>query len=237
MEFYRGAYDQFQWDVHVLIQGTLHAGIRYLDAEASKELAKIEEVIKKPIDDEYHQHLVEEHVDILATNSGQERFLRNMALVALASRLIDALRQMTRSAESFSPREKKKYGNSAMSDFERLWFEYTERFGIDFKANANRIAFTGTSQKVRNRIVHDGGEANGFKPFDEIDLNKGDAGYLDTRFSEKYPEYVCGSGLNAEVSVSESQLENAIKASVELVGWLAGELRARQLSVLRGPKL
>ncbi len=228
MDFYRAEYVQFQWDVHLLIEGTLDASTRYLQAEAKARLAKIEEVMHKPLDDEYYQHLEDEHGVVEARNSSQEQFLRNMALVALASRLTHALRKMARSAESFSER-KKRYGGEG-SEFDQLWREYTDRFGIDFKANAGRIAFVETLREVRNQIVHEGAEANTVKPLHKMDLNSGDAGYLDMWFSGKHPEYVSGTGIGAEVSVSEKRLEEHIKASVDLVGWLAGELRTRELA-------
>jgi hypothetical protein len=229
---YEGEYEQFQWDVHILIKGTLSAGIRFLDSEAKTELAKIEDWMKKPASDEYQQHLVDEHVDVLATNDGQERFLRNMALVALASRLTHSLRTMARSAEAFSPR-KKRYGQKNMSEFMRLWVEYKERFGIDFDDNASRIAFVEHLREVRNQIVHDGSEANTLKPFDESDLSGGDSGWLDMRFSRKYPEYVHGEGMGAEVSVSQELLDKNIEASIELVVWLAGELRRREVATMK----
>jgi hypothetical protein len=141
---------------------------------------------------------------------------------------------MARSAESFSPR-KKRYGDTSMSEFHRLWNEYKERFEIDFSANADRIAFADTMNGVRNQIVHAGGEANPFKGQDDLHWDSGEAGYLDMRFSEKYPEYVSGTGMSAEVSVSEEQLGKAIKSSVGLVGWLAGELRKRELSSINKP--
>ena len=228
-DIYEGEFEQFQWDIHILIKGTLHAGIRFLDSEAKIELAKIEEWMKKPASDEYQQHLVDEHVDVLATNDVQERFLRNMALVALASRLTHSLRTMARSAETFSPR-KKRYGQKSMSEFTRLWVEYKERFGIDFDENASRIAFIETLREVRNQIVHDGSEANTIKPLDEIDDRGSDSSVLDMRFSRKYPEYVQGTGIGAEVSVSQELLDKNIKASIELVEWLAGELRTRELA-------
>ena len=31
---YRAEHDQFQWDVHILIEGTLNASIQYLNSEA-----------------------------------------------------------------------------------------------------------------------------------------------------------------------------------------------------------
>lgn len=228
MDFYRAEYVQFQRDVHLLIEGTLDASTRYLQAEAKAELAKIDKAMQESLDDEYYRHLEDEHGVVEARNSSQEQFLRNMALVALASRLTHALRKMARSAQSFSDR-KKRYGGEG-SEFDQLWREYTNRFGIDFKTNADRIAFVETMREVRNRIVHAGAEANTLKPLNESDLNSGDAGHLDMGFSKKYPEYVSGTGFDAEVSVSEKQLEEHIKASVDLVGWLAGELRTRELA-------
>jgi hypothetical protein len=175
-------YHQFQWDVHILIKGTLAASIEYLNREAKTELAKIKEQLEKPASDEYGQYLVDEHVDVLATNAAQERFLRNMALVALASRLTHSLRKMASLAETFSPREKK-YGDKSMSEFARLWLEYSERFGIDFERNSARIDFVDKMREVRNQIVHDGSEANTIKPLDEADLNGGYSGWLDTEWA------------------------------------------------------
>jgi len=56
-DIYDGEYEQFQWDVHIPIKGTLHAGIWFLDSEAKTELAKIEDWMKKPASDEYRHHL------------------------------------------------------------------------------------------------------------------------------------------------------------------------------------
>jgi hypothetical protein len=232
IDWYDDEYKQFQWDVHILIEGTLHAGIRYLDTESREELGKLEEWMKKPIGNEAHEHLVDEHVDVLSRNYDQERFLRNMALVALATRLTHSLPQMARSAETFSPR-KKRYGKGNQSEFNRLWLEYAERFNIDFNLNADRIAFVEPMRVVRNQIVHDGAEANTLKPFDEITLNNGKLEYLDKRFSESYPEYVSGEEMSAEVNVSEELLEKNINAAIELVGWLAAELRRQELASSR----
>jgi hypothetical protein len=235
VDFYDDEYQQFQWDVHILIKGTLNASVRYLDTKIQTDLAEIKAALAKLNDDEHQQHLVDEHVDVLETNSRQERFLRNMALVALASRLTHALRNMSRSAESFSPRQKR-YGKKNMSEFNRLWLEYTERFGIDFSANAERIEFVETMRVVRNQIVHDGAEANTFKFSDDVDWNEGVTAFLDCSFSEKYPAYVSEDHIGAEVSVSSDQLDNAVEASVKLVGWLAKELRAREMSSIRKTK-
>ena len=230
MNFFEIENDHFQWDVHILILGTLDASLRYLETDAKEQLAKLEAAMNKALNPDYHEHLVDEHEEVLDTNSRQEQFVRNMAFVALSSRLTHALRQMARSAESFSPRTKK-YTKTSMSEFQRLWLEYEDRFGIDFVANADRIAFVESMREVRNQIVHDGSEANKFKLLEEIDLNGGDAGYVDLWFSEKYPDYVSGSGMNAEVSVSAKQLEATVKGSLSLVSWLAGELRTQELAI------
>ena len=233
MDFYNDEYQQFQWDVHVLIKGTLDASVRYLGTKTNADLEEIKAALENSHDDENQQHLVDEHVDVLETSSRQERFLRNMALVALSSRLTHALRNMTKSAESFSPRRKEGYGHPRMSEYRRLWLEYTERFGIDFSVNAERIEFVETMRVVRNQIVHDGAEANTFKFNDEVDWNEGVTAFLDCSFSEKYPDYVSGDNIGAEVSVSREQLDRAVEASVNLVGWFAKELRTRELSSIR----
>jgi hypothetical protein len=93
---------------------------------------------------------LKDYGDVLLTNISQERFLRNMALVALASRLTHALRNMTKSAESFSPRAKRYEKMTHLSEFNRLWLEYGERFGIDFTVHADRIAFVEPMREVRN---------------------------------------------------------------------------------------
>ncbi len=236
IDFYELEYKQFQWDVHILIKGTLDASIRFLDNEAKTELAKIEQWVKRPVSDEYQQHLVDEHVDVLATNHEQERFLRNMALVALASRLTHSLHKMARSAETFNERKKgykpkKGYRKKGDSEFVGLWKEYKERFGIDLLAeHASQVAFVEPMQKARNQIVHDGGEANTLKPLDDSEINGDENGWLDMNFSRDYPEYVEGEEMSAEVNVSQELLDKNLDASIELVGWLAGELRRREVA-------
>jgi hypothetical protein len=234
-DFYESEYQQFQWDIHILIEGTLDASVEYLGTRVKSDLAQIEGALDKAYDDDHHQYLIDEHVDVVETISSQERFLRNMALVALASRLTHALHDMARSAESFSSR-KKRYGDSKKGEFAQLWAEYQERFGIDLEGeHKERIAFVETMRVVRNQIVHNGGEANKYKFMDEINMDNGDAGFTDMSFSEKYPAYVSGSGIGAEVSVSKEQLQSMIEASVNLIGWLSKDLRSRELlSIKKG---
>jgi len=169
-------------------------------------------------------------VDALATNREQEIFLHNMALVALATRLTHALRNMAKSADTFAPR-KGSYGNGSMSEFERLWVEYGERFGIDFTTpeNAKRIAFIENMRKARNQIVHEGGEANPFKYMNEV-VKAGDEELLETKFSEACSEYVSGTGASAVVCVTPEKLNENIQESLRLIEWLAGKLRRIQLA-------
>lgn len=219
-------YESFQWDVHLLVIGALQAGIHYLGSETETEVAKIDDWIANHGSSD---RVVDERIDLLATTSAQQRFLRNMALVALASRLIHSLRAMARWAETFSPRRPGRYEGS--SEFERLLTEYTERFGIKFVVNGSRINFVKPMVDVRNQIVHDGAEANTIKPFEKMSGDRAtDGDILDMTFSERYPEYVEGSGIGAVVSVSKEQLDGTIKAATQLVAWLAAELRKRELA-------
>jgi len=153
--------------------------------------------------------------------------VRNMAVVALASRLTYALREMARPVETFSSR-KKRHGGTDKSEFQRLWAEYSERFGMNF--DADLIAFIEPMRAVHNQIVHDGGQANPFKSQVELGLDSDFDDMLDLSFSKQYPQFVQGESSSAEVTVSEEQLEEMIKGSVELVKWSAQELRMRKLT-------
>ncbi|HEV7511207.1 MAG TPA: hypothetical protein VGO27_05885 [Candidatus Acidoferrum sp.] len=116
---FKAEYDQFR-DVHMLIEGTLDASTRFLDTETKTELAKIEQWLKTPesIYNEYRDHWVDEHTDLLATNDGQELFLRSLAFVALASRLTHSLNKMARYAERFSERKSRYGGKERMDELE-----------------------------------------------------------------------------------------------------------------------
>ena len=223
IDLYEMEASSFEADVNLLIRNTLHAALAHLSGRADKDLADIKKALDKATHDEVQNYLVEEHVDVLATGLAQERFLRNMALVALASLLTHALRKIARDAEHFVPR-KKKYGTTSDSEFERLWKEYADRFGIDFTTNSSRIAFVEPMRKVRNRIVHEGAAANGWNEDTLPSLQRGEEPTLDTKFSKAYPDFVRGEGWDAEVVVSQEQLDSMCDASVALVQWLATEL-------------
>jgi hypothetical protein len=217
----------FEREVYLLILNTLNAGLAHLSAVADKDMAEIKQALDKATDDEIETRLVDEHTGVISEFGEQERFLRNMALVALASRLTHTLRKMARSAEHFAPRLGR-YRRGNESEFDGLWNEYKARFSIDFEGNADRIAFVAPMQKVRNQIVHDGGEANPFKAYSLVDFELGEDGYLDTSFSTAYPEFVSGTGIGAEVSVRQAKLDSMVESSIALVKWLAAELRRQE---------
>ena len=191
IDIYSNEAASFEADVNLLIRNTLHAALGHLLGTADAELADIKKALDSASDDEAQEHLVDAHVDVLATGLSQERFLRNMALVALASRLLHTLKKMARLAEHFCPSTRDYKGKS---EFLRLWAEYEARFSINFKAHADKITFVEPMALVRNRIVHAGGEANSWNDATLESLRQGQALALDTAFSNAYPEFVTGEG-------------------------------------------
>jgi hypothetical protein len=213
----------FEHDVHILIQGTLFAGLEKLSQQTDAQLAEILALSTRPRMN--HERLSDVHVDTLATYGSQTTFLRNQALVALTSRLFMALRDMAKHALTFSPRNPEKNGRyPGKSEWNRLWREYEERFRFDFKQEANRIAFIKPMVEARDRVVHHGAEANPI----------GDDGVLNTSFSDSNPQYVHGEGNAAEVRVSEELLRQNVQDSVELVRWISQRLRQMELAQANG---
>lgn len=230
MDFFNIESEHFERDLHVIILGSLHASISALSADTEAYAEKLEKQIESAHGD-YRGHLIDRYGEAICDHVDQERFQRNMAFVAIATRLIHVLRSMLRSAETFLPR-KKKYGDGSMSEIMRLWAEIGERFGIDTVTHADKIAFAIPLNDVRNQIVHDGGEANPQLPFERWTLDGDEASYLDLKFSTKYPEYVEGSGVSSAVRVTEDQFNKTFDDSIALVKWLAAELRACELATV-----
>lgn len=228
IDIYSDAAASFEADVNLLIRNTLHAALAHLSGTADAELADIKKALDKAVDYEVQEHLVDAHVDVLATGLSQERFLRSMALVALASRLLYTLKKMARLAEHFSPST---HDYKGKSEFLRMWAEYGARFSIDFKAHADKIAFIESMVRVRNQIVHEGAEANTWNNATLESLRQGQEPTLDTGFSQAYPQFLTGEGWDAEVVVSQEQLDLMCNASIALVRWLATELDAQDQAV------
>src|ERR1700674_5345725 len=124
IDIYSDAAASFEADVNLLIRNTLHAALAHLARSDDAELADIKKALDKAVDYEVQEHLVDAHVDVLATGLSQERFLRSMALVALASRLLHTLKKMARTAEHFCLST---HDYKGKSEFLRLWAEYGAR--------------------------------------------------------------------------------------------------------------
>ena len=214
----------FERDVYMLILTGLDAGIKLLTAETQSEDDKLMVHLTKA-NGGAAEHLAQEQADMWIQLSQQEAFLRNMALVALLSRLTHALLSMLRSAETWAPRDS--HGYEGNDEFKKIWAEFRARFNINF--GARYIQWVDPYRRARNRIVHNGGEANPMKPFDEIDINGGDEGMYDLSFSKKYCAFVHGSGFSAEVVVTEKLLEHAVKCAIRLVKHAAEDLRRLEL--------
>lgn len=215
----------FERDVHMLILTGLDAGLKLLTSEAQAEDNKLMQFFRTA-KGEGAQRLAEDQADLWIQLSQQETFLRNMALVALMSRMTHSLHGMLRHAESWAPRNPKGYDGE--DEFKKIWAEFRARFNITL--GARHIQWLERYRRARNLIVHNGGEANILKPFVDMDADAGDAGMYDLSFSKKYPAFVDGSGFSAEVRVTEVLLDHAVKSSIRLVKHTAEELRKLDLA-------
>ena len=67
IDIYSDEADSFEADVHLLIRNTLHAALAHLSRTADAELANIKKALDKTTEYEVQEHLVDTHVDVLAT--------------------------------------------------------------------------------------------------------------------------------------------------------------------------
>ena len=228
------AYEKFNEGCHTLVLWPLHAAINHLKEEAEAEDAKLEPRLSSATGGE-REWLGEQQQRNWQYFDDQERFLRNMALIGLLSRLIHTLRDMARSSEWMVPRRKRYGGGGELAE---LWEEFKVRFQLEFSAYQEHIDYLDRLRMVRNQIVHDGGEANPPKPFAESGIRPdGTIDMYDTSFSEKYPEFVEGNDFSAEVVVRQEQLDRGIECSIEIVKWVSEQLRAKEVETERGPNL
>lgn len=218
----------FEQDVHMLILTGLDAGLKLLKTETQAEDDKLMKYLPKAEGDAA-ERLAQERADMWIQLSQQETFLRNMALVTLMSRLTHALLSMLRNAEPWAPRDSGAY--DGQDEFKKIWADLRARFGLNL--SARYIGWIEPYRRARNRIVHNGGEANPMKPFKDIDINSGDEGMYDMSFSKKYCAFVSDSGSNAEVVVTEKLLDHAVKCAIRLVKHAAERLRGLELEYKR----
>lgn len=223
-----------------MILDTLRAATTRLNEEASKQDAELKEHLEKA-KGIAAQQLVEEQAHLWIGIIQKERFLRNQALVSLMSRLTHSLLRMARAAELWTGSKSQKQSganeasnNGGNDEFKKIWKDYRERCDLDL--GPKYIAFVDRYRRARNRIVHNGGEANPYLPFDEVDIEAGSAGWVDESFSKNYAEFVHGEGYNAEIDITDELLERCIQRSIELVRHVATQLRQKELAS-RGRKL
>jgi hypothetical protein len=232
-DFFRVEAESFERDVHILILGTLHASTTYLNEEAKREEVELLKHLETATG-HAAERISERHAELWSGVAEQERFQRNMALVALLTRLTHAFRQVSRSAELWSVRDPAGYGERKDDEFKKLWAEYRARFDIDF--GARHIQFVEPLRNARNMIVHNGGDAVRVLPLSEIDPSKEEGGLYDMSFVKNYPQFVTGNGTWAEVTISEQQLTLAIESSVRLVKYAAEGLQEREAEKAKGRK-
>ncbi|MCU1247165.1 MAG: hypothetical protein JWQ49_194 [Edaphobacter sp.] len=225
IDFFRHEARNFGRDIEVVVLGTLNAGLKQLKADFDKRSTILTQRYEKARDEEQRDWLVDEDVDLKDGHEDQERFLRNMAAVALLSRLTHTLNNLARSGENFGPRADSAYLGE--NEFARLWREYDERFGIKF--NAKHIQWIEPLRKARNLVIHNGGQANPLKPQLPNSRNKNVEELRDYSFSKKYRQFVEGKGDSAQVTINDKQLKFALNNAVELTNWLAVEMRSKQM--------
>ena len=205
---------------------TLHASRQYLNEEAANKQAKIERDLEKA-HGEHADHLAQDHADAVIQIVQQERFLRNQALMSVLSRLTHALLKMARLADYWGNERSTSTSEGGGDEFKKIRRECKDRFGVSF--GARHIGFVDRYRRARNRIVHYGGEANSYLPFDQIAAGAGLEGMFDVNFSKNYPEFVSGNGHNAEVDITDELLDLAVTKSCGPVTYSAVQMRAKEL--------
>ncbi len=182
MDFFQSEYKNFQRDVYMLIEGTRHASLKYLTDEVTSRSNEFEPLLETVTGDD-HDELVRRIADVWLEFADEEKFLRNIGLVALLARLTHALKKMAESADSFVPRKKSSYRKNGDSEFAELFREYNKRFQIDFfEKEQSRVAFIEPLRMARNKIVHEGGRVHPFKHASEVDIYGGEEGFRSKLF-------------------------------------------------------
>jgi len=133
------------------------------------------------------------------------------------------LSTMAKSAEYFGPRSKVVYQGE--DDFQRMYREYAERFDITF--GAKQIQWIKPLRQARNLIVHNSGEVR--LPSNTSERADRSTDLYDVAFATKYRYLVDGKGHNAQVDVSELDLNKAVVHAIALAQWTADQLRKCQV--------
>jgi hypothetical protein len=222
IDFFRFEHRKFERDVRVIVMGSLEAGIKQLAREFVGTEKRFNERLEGATQ-EQEDWIIDDFIDIREDHEDQERFLRNIAIVALLSRLTHMLHALARHGNELAPRDANGYYGD--NEFKELWAEFRTRFGIQLPPK--HIQWIEPFRRARNLIVHHGGEANPLK----YDTDKRGATVVtrDTSFSKRYRQLVEGEEHAAEVRITQVQLTRAGERAIELSAWLAQELRKLQI--------
>jgi hypothetical protein len=224
---YAAELENFQRDVYILINHSLLVATDALHAGGEAENLRMQPDLEHAEDEDYDQ-LADRLEKVWMHIEDQKTFLRNMALVALLSRLIHTLEKMAKHAPGRRYKRKPREG-----DFDKLWREYAGRFEIDLLGTEkHRIDFIDPLRHARNCIVHAGGEVEKISELKKNDAPKAGgttrtlAFIFHHRIPDKYKAFVQDDGFGTRIAISQQQLDEAISSSIELVRWPAPRLRA-----------
>jgi hypothetical protein len=222
IDFFRFEHRKFERDVLVIVMGSLDAGIKQLAREFKRTKERFDTRLEGATQ-EQEDWIIDDFIDIREEHEDQELFLRNIAIVALLSRLTHTLHGFARHGDELAPRDENGYPGD--NEFKELWTEFRTRFGI--QVPPKHIQWIEPLRRARNLIVHNGGEANPLT----YDHDKEGALVVrrDTSFSKRYRQLVEGEDHAAEVRITQVQLTHAADKAIELSAWLAQELRKRQM--------
>jgi hypothetical protein len=222
IDFFRFEHRKFERDVLVIVMGSLDAGVKQLAREFKLTESRFDTRLAGTTP-EQEDWIIDDFIDIREEHEDQERFLRNIAIVALLSRLTHTLHGLARHGDELAPRDQNGYPGE--NEFKELWMEFRTRFGI--QVPPKHIQWIEPFRRARNLIVHNGGEAN---PLTYGHEKKGAPVVTrDTSFSKRYRQFVEGEDHAAEVRITQVQLTRAADKAMELSAWLAQELRKQQM--------
>ena len=227
MDFFAHESRWLERDIEILVLDAMNAGVQAVNGRLERTRARLKEDDQGATEQEKNW-AIDYFVDIRDEHDQQVRFLRNMAAVALLSRLAHALNKLAKDGDTFAPRDPPGYGRAHENEFRKLWLEFDQRFGVT--APSQHVKWLKPLIAARIHIVHNGGEAVKAKPSDQVTEATPFTDHWDHRFLDQFPDFVDGEGFTAKVRVTEDQLTEAATKAVELVKWVAGALREKQLA-------
>jgi len=127
IDFFRFEHQKFERDVHIVVLDLLEAGIKQLD-RVFKRTPERFDLRLKGATQEQEDWIIDDFIDIRADHEDQQRFLRNIAIVVLLSRLRHVLLQFARHGDEIAARSDS--GHPGENEFQQLWAEFRLRFGI-----------------------------------------------------------------------------------------------------------